>query len=232
MPMHESTNPWIELPTVHPYVLSIDEPAIVQYNCNTSEQHRLRLDVLPEPFIGSLTAPVVILGLNPGFDDRDPAIHASPQFQELLRANYHHSLSDFPFFFLDPRFKSPGREWWEQKLKPLLDMFTPEETAHSLFCVEYFPYHSQRFRHMPKQLPSQWYGFHLVSKAINRNAVIVIMRARELWLAAVPALKTYSSVYTLNSPQNVVISPRNCPGFEVIVSAIRNGYGRAFVPHA
>ena len=230
--MHESTNPWIELPTVHPYVLSIDEPAINQYNCNASEQHRLRLDVLPEPFIGSLTAPVVILGLNPGFDNRDPEIHANPQFQELLRANYRHSLSDLPFFFLDPRFKSPGREWWEKKLKPLIDRFTTEEIAHSLFCVEYFPYHSQRFRRMGQPLPSQWYAFDLVSEAIIRNAVIVIMRARKLWLEAVPELGKHSRVYTLKSPQNVVISPRNCPEFEVIVSAIRNGYGRAFLPHA
>ena len=225
--MHEPTNPWIELPAAPPYVLPSDAPAIVLYNTRAEEQHQLRLDALPEPFFGASSAPVVLLGLNPGFDDRDPEVHANPRFQELLRTNYRHGPADFPFYFLDPRFASPGCAWWERKLNPLLGMFAREEIARSLLCVEYFPYHSRRFRHATLQVPSQDYGFRLVASAIMRKAVVVIMRARKLWFTAVPALRAHSLVFTLNSPQNVVISPRNCPGFEVVVSAIRNGYVHA-----
>jgi hypothetical protein len=46
--------------------------------------------VLPEPFIGKATAPVVLLSLNPGFDDRNIAEHARADFQLLIRNNYRH----------------------------------------------------------------------------------------------------------------------------------------------
>ena len=184
--------------------------------------HRLQLNALPEPFFGTTTAPVVLLGLNPGFDDTDPVVHANPEFQALIRNNYRQGWSAFPFYFLDPNFENGGRAWWEKKLKPLIAMFTRKDLAQSILCVEYFPYHSRRFRHARLKIPSQEYGFGLVHSAIARGAVIVIMRARALWMKRVPELERYSRAFTLNSPQNVVVSPRNCTGFDAVVAAIRN----------
>jgi hypothetical protein len=221
--MLDRLNPWLDVPSQPDYVLPCDSDAIYNYNTKARRIYRLQLDALPEPFVGIITAPVVLLGLNPGFNDRDPEVHARPEFQALLRNNYSQGTSDFPFYLLDPSFESPGREWWESKLKALLNTgFTPRELAWSILVVEYFPYHSRRFDHATLELPSQEYGFGIVRSAIARGAVVVIMRARKLWLKRVPQLARYSRAFTLNSSQNVVVSPGNCVGFDVVVSAIRD----------
>lgn len=221
--MRDQFNPWPAVPSKPPYVLECDAVAIRAYNAKAREMYRLQLDSMPEPFVGNTTAPVVLLGLNPGFDDIGPGVHAIPEFQALLRNNYCHGKSAFPFYFLDPRIESPGREWWEKKLKPLLAMFSRKKLAQSILCVEYFPYPSRNFAHARLEVPSQEFGFGLVRSAIARGGVVVIMRARALWIKRVPELESYSRAFTLNSPQNVVLSPRNCSGFDVVVSAIRDG---------
>ena len=223
IPMLEHVNPWLAVPPQPPYVLPCDRDAIDEYNAEARETYKIRLDVLPEPFVGIATAPVVLLGLNPGFDDQDPEVHARPQFQALLRNNYSQGSSAFPFYFLDPTFESPGRQWWERKLRWLLEKFEPKELARSILCVEYFSYHSSRFRHASLELPSQEYGFGLVRSAIARGAVVVIMRGSERWIERVPELEGHSRAFKLNNPQNVVVSPGNCAGFDVVVSAIRDG---------
>jgi hypothetical protein len=221
--MSESPSPWLEVPLQSPYVLQCDRDAINEYNAKAPEAYAVRLDVLPEPFVGITTAPVVLLNLNPGFDDKDPEVHARPEFQALLRNNYAGGLSAFPFYFLNPTFESPGRKWWERILRRLLEKFEPKDLARAILCVEYFPYHSIRFRHASLWLPSQEYGFGLVRSAISQECVVVVMRGERYWKDKVPELEGYSRAFRLNSSQNVAVSPRNCAGFEVVVSAIRNG---------
>jgi hypothetical protein len=156
----DQLNPWVDVPRQPPYVLPCDSEAIRQYNDRHSDDpHHLHLNVLPEPFIGGRTAPVVLLNLNPGFDDRDPEDHAHEDFQALLRANYEHRDSEFPFYSLDPRFENGGRRWWRKKLKPLIDACGHEQVSRSLLCIEFFPYHSRRFGNGSLEVPSQQYGF-------------------------------------------------------------------------
>jgi hypothetical protein len=221
--MSEHPNPWPAVPSRSPYVLECDWDAINEYNAKASQAFEVRLDVLPEPFVGIETAPVVLLNLNPGFDNKDPEIHARSEFQALLRNNYAQGPSAFPFYFLDSTFESPGRKWWERILRRLLEKFEPKKLARALLCVEYFPYHSIRFRHGSLHLSSQEYGFGLVRSAIARGSVVVIMRGERYWKKRVPELDGYSRTFGLSSWQNVVVSPRNCAGFDVVVSAIRGG---------
>ncbi|MGB6484052.1 MAG: hypothetical protein WBE86_11260 [Candidatus Acidiferrales bacterium] len=165
---------------------------------------------------------MVLLTLNPGFETRNVREHSRPEFRALIRKNYRQEPSAFPFYYLDPSFDGGGREWCEKKFKNLLAIFGRDELARSMLLIDYFPYHSRRFGHAILKLPSQEYGFSLVRSATARGAVVVIMRARSLWLKAVPEIEKYPRAFSLNSPQNVVLSRRNCPaGFDSIVSAIR-----------
>jgi hypothetical protein len=149
-----------------------------------------------------------------------------------VRRSYAQVESPYPFYYLDPDFEGPGCKWWKLKLNPLLGIFKREELARSLLCVQYFPYHSRRFRHRGLKLPSQECGFALVRSAIAKNATIVIMRAKTIWARSVQGLKGYSHAFTLHSPQNVVVSRQNCPGFDAVVSAIRNGIDGRPKPHS
>lgn len=61
----------------------------------------------------------------------------------------------------------------------------------------------------------------MVREAIKLKKIIVQMRARSHWVKTIPELINYPYLYTLNNPQNVVISPRNCRGFESILKTIK-----------
>jgi len=218
--MITDNTPWQFLPRTSPFVLSGDKEIISRFNQTAVDDYRVQLDALPEPYFGDRNASVVLLGLNPGYDDKDPVVHSDPGFQTLLRNNYLHQPAEYPFYFLNPNYENPGRDWWEKKLKPLLIRVPRIKLAKSLFCVEYFPYHSRKYSHAKLALSCQQYGFSLVREAMQRQAVIVLMRASKLWRSTIPELNDYPGLCTLNSPQNVVISERNCPKFDDVLAAI------------
>jgi hypothetical protein len=221
MVLGERTNPWLKVPSVPPYVLPCDAGAIQAYNLHAAENYRIQCDLLPEPFIGITSAPVVLLSGNPGFDETDLQAHSDPRFRSAIRENHAQARLTYPFYYLDSSLESPGRIWWETKLKSLLNIFDPEHLSRALLCVEFFPYHSRKYRHADVNLPSQEYGFDLIRQAISRKAFIVKMRGTNNWLDRVPELEEYPRTVALNSWQNVAISPRNCPEFISLVSVIR-----------
>ena len=216
-------NPWLELPTSPPYVLPEDGAAIEAFNRAVDVRHRVDATLLPEPFLGRLDAPVVVLGLNPGWSPGDAAAHADASFARRSRQNLEQAESAFPFHLLDPSLDAPGHRWWGNKLRRPIEDVGLETVANGVLCVEYFPYHSDQFSGRTPSVPSQEYGFALVRDAIARDAVIVVMRSLARWLAAVPELAGYSRRFGLRSVQNVTISPKNCPdGYAAVIDALRS----------
>lgn len=213
-------NPWLDVPDAAPFVLPGDAGVIERFNRSAPDRTRIDLNLLPEPFQGHPEAPVVLLSLNPGLSKEDAAIHAGSPFAKRLRANHAHEESDFPFYLLHPEVEGPGRRWWDRRLRRVLEIAPRNVVARRLLCIEYFPYHSVRFG-ARLMVPSQEYGFHLAREAIRRRAVIIVMRSRRLWQAAVPELDTYERAFSLRSVQNISVTPNNCPlGFPEIVRAM------------
>jgi hypothetical protein len=223
------------LPDEPPYVLPEDEK-VLAFDRKGRGIHALELNLIPEPFVGRPDAPVLLLGNNPGVKgDESRNARQKPAFRDRMRDNLLHRLSpSFPFLFLDPDpgIASPGKGWWERKLKRLLDEFGPDEDAarrilaRSVLAVEYFPYVSHRYRHRKLTLPSQGYSFGLVRNAMKRGAVIVLTRGRRRWERAVEELGTYPRCFRLVEVQRAPISPGNFPDraqYEEIVRAIRDG---------
>ena len=101
-----------------------------------------------------------------------------------------------------------------------------EKLAHSLLCLEFFPYHSERYRGMSTLVPSQMYTFHLLEEAMKRKALIIQMRSKTIWQYYVPELKNHNNYFQLRSPQNVTVSRNNCPeGFDKIIETVNEwGY--------
>lgn len=214
-------NPWVNLPHAAPYVLPTDRDAINAFNHRARPEHMVHLELLPEPFLGAPTSPVVLLSLNPGYSPDDLQPHQDPTFQALSRASLEHAPTRYPFLLLNPEIEAPGRRWWESKLARLIEARGRETVARNVLCVEYFPYHSYRFAHGTLQVPSHAYSIRLVREALQRRALIVAMRAERIWRQAIPELADYPDLYRLRNPQNVVISERNCPeGYATILSAL------------
>ncbi len=219
-------NPWHRLPDNPPFVLPDEESAVRNFNVKARPVHFLHIDdILPEPFVGDPSAPVVVLGTNPGFNgERTIREKSEPGFVARLRANLLHQSSDSPFAFLAPDVSGRHRQWWEDKLKHLIAHFGPGAVAKSILAVEFFPYPSHRYGHGRLALPSQQYSFDLVRNAIKRKAVIVLTRGERRWLREMPEL-VGDNLVTLEQPFSAPISPGNCcgSGYQKVVEAIKRG---------
>lgn len=217
-------NPWKSFRLEAPYVHDADRSAVTAFNLHAKAEHCIQADVLPEPFIGSKDAPIVLLNLNPGFDERAYLTHADRSARDVWRKNVRHEPLDYPFYFLDPHFsQSGGAIWWAKKLKEPLQIAEVQAVARNFLCIEYSPYPSRKFKPMQVPLESQRYGFILAEQAIDRNANMVLMRGKRFWESAVPRLMDYPRLFTLNSPQNVAVSRNNCvAGFPHIEAILRN----------
>ncbi len=221
-------NPWLNLPTQPPYILSMDRSAIEDFNRTASEVSRVHLDVFPEPYVGNPEAKVVVLALNPGYCDRDKEVQAQPALAEAYWKALRFESQDYPFYFLDPRFHdTPGSRWWRSHLRSLIEDCSEPLVARNLLCIQIFPYASKKYA-FPKPIPSLDYTLTLLNSAIEREALIVIMRHSRAWRRVAPQLDAYGSrtgrVFELNSPLSVHITPRNCPtGYPLLRAALTRG---------
>ncbi len=235
--MLNAVNPWRDLPSAAPFVLSCDATAIEEFHAGDPPAwHRLHLELLSEPFLGRPYAPVVLLNLNPGFNDQDVLAHENGELAEAATRNLVHAQQRYPSYLRDPRFReASGARWWRTHLAQLLARFGDSRVANAIACVEYFPYHSDNYG-FPTELPSQRYSIELVRSAIGRGAVIVVLRAWSLWTAALPELAQYARAFKLRNRQRVWVTEDNCPdGFATIAAAIEEstacGKGRAHSPN-
>lgn len=195
--------------------MECDKESISRFNALAKPDYFLHLEVLPEPFTGNPKANIILLNLNPGFYERNETFFQDPTYDYFVktnRANLNHEDQAFPFYHLDlGNVSSPGYYWWGRKLKQLINRYGTQKIAEEVFNLEYFPYASPHFGFNKVILASQKYTFYPLEEALKRNAIVILMRGKNLWEQAVPALKDYS-YYTLNSAQSASISEKNCPG--------------------
>lgn len=141
-------NPWVDLPRTQPFVLPYERSAIREFNASAKPTHQIRTELMPEPYLGDPNAPVVLLNLNPGFMEEEIYFHTEDEdFIRECRANLLHEPSEYPFYLINPKLSaSEGHKWWKKKLRQPIEISSAMKVAKSFLCIEYFPYHSQRFK--------------------------------------------------------------------------------------
>ncbi len=192
-------------------MLSPDEPLLDVYDRDTNDSPTAyRLHLPPLPFQGRPDAPLVLLGLNPGYKEADEANHATEDFQKTNFRNYRHDATlEYPLFFLDPKLSGDaGQQWWHRRLKPLRQHYHDKVLAQGFLSVQYVPYRSTSYQHSRRQMPSQEYGFNLVRQAVARGALVIGLRSERLWKEAIPTLVDYARFYQLSSPRTPVLNEK------------------------
>jgi hypothetical protein len=222
-------NPWEKLLKIKPFVVADDWYCLEKYNQKyDAGVHKLELDVLPEPFIGNIDAPVYLLNLNPGYDESDIYWHAHEKFRASILSNLLHEKLSYPFYFLNPEFnESSGSDWWTKRLRILTSDVGLSTVANKIFCVEFFPYHSIKYKEMPKSITkelliTQEYSIKLVRDAITMGKTIIIMRSKSKWLQYVPELKIHNRVFELKNYQRTYVTPGNLAEYDIIVDLLKN----------
>jgi hypothetical protein len=217
-------NPWPELPNEPPYVLDMDRDSISRYNNRRALASKVKVESVPEPFIGDpQSARVVLLNLNPYDSDDDRKAHCNAEFKRAMRVNLRHDRQEYPFYPLNPKFEQTAcGVWWREHTRELLNACLDcARVAKRLLVIEWFPYHSKKFRSSSKRpCPSQGYSFQLALKMLDKNKLIVGMRSKKRW---VEVDQRFGGVPFLKSAQNPCISIRNCGEdlFKRIVEALR-----------
>ncbi len=176
------------MPNKAPFIAEIDKVYFEKYPKKISH---VESGVLPDAYLGNFeNAKVIFLALNPGFHKEDLQSYMNDSsYIEANRASLLQKADDF--YVLNKEFeKYEGYKWWKKKLKSLIDDGISIDTLRKkIMCIQYFPYHSIKYRHTQQLLPSQEYSFHLVKKAIRLKKKIVLMRSEKIWLQDVPELK-------------------------------------------
>lgn len=215
-------NPWLGLRFAAPYVLDSDRPSIEEHNRVASSTHRLDLSLLPEPFIGRLDAPVVVLLSNPGWCPEDSLIYASCYASSCWQKNLHQTPMEFPMYMIDPQFvasmpdeikcarkKNIGPGWWERTLRSLTTDFGTDVVSRGLLVVERLAYHSIRYPNRISQVESQKFACGLILESMKRDSVVLCARRYQDWVRAVPQIATYQRTYLPYNWQQSRISVGN-----------------------
>lgn len=218
-------NPWLRLVKIsnqENLILDEEKEFISEFNSYVKniEPYRIHTEIFPAPFMGDLkNAKIVILTLNPGYDKEEEVSEFYTNFKDWwLDEIQHKKPNKYHLFCLDEEYKKCS-DYWARKLKPLIDISSTEIVSNKMCKIQFFPYHSNKYRKPTKSLlkkhfnknylPSQEYNFFLVKEAIKRKATIIIPRSRKLWEEAIPELKNYSNKMYTNSYQNITLSEKN-----------------------
>jgi len=220
----ELKNPWIEMATDtsrKSFVIKEEQSIIEKFNAKVSDDYKIHSSIFPAPFMGNiLTAPLVILVLNPGYDVKEENAGYYKNYESWWLKQIQHisPVKDLPLFCLEDKYiiHSP---YWKEKLQPLIDKVGKEKLSRNLAKIQFFPYHSKKFKPLYKKLikeegfgtylPSQEYNFQLVRNVMERDAVIIIPRSRKFWFEAIPELQDYKKIFFTNSYGNIIFSEKN-----------------------
>lgn len=220
----ELVNPWLKVAKQKspPYLAKCDQ------DIKLADFYSLRVELLPQPYLGNaLSAKVICLLLNPGCSETEDNIELNCQkLQKALRDNL--GSSEPRLVYLDDEFDwTSGGKWMRQKMLNPLSAYgvTRDDLNRNFAIIEYFPYHSKAFNvRLDEPLESQRYGFELVRQAIMNNAIVLLMRGKELWRKAVPELKEFGNCITPHSTRNVILSEKNLgkEQFAKVVAALKS----------
>ena len=211
-------NPWPLLPQFgNNYILQIDQIKVSNYNYKSVDNYRFHPELIPEPFIGNVFATVVALNANPGYDEFDINIHNDPKIKKIMLDNLSHNYSGF--YYLSKEFdNSGGANWWRKKLRRLIKDTSIDSVSKNLMVIESMPYHSKKFKFI--NLLSQQYSCQLVKMALDREAIVIIMRSKNVWFDLIHGLNTYKNLIIMNNPQQTYFSPGNMPRYNEVVEII------------
>jgi len=220
-------NPWQDLPK-DSWILPIDAQCIYDYNNKyNSLEFEIHYELPPEPYLGNINAPIVLLALNPGYSGTDYKFMIdNHSFSESMKKTRLQIKQKYPFYHLNPKFQdNPGLLYWNNKFKHILNIYTAEQVANSILLLEYFPYKSKSFKicKETKFIPSHEYARFLLKRAMDRKALVICLRSRKYWIDSLPELENYSELYFCNSPRNPILSINNIgeSAYNKLITAIK-----------
>ena len=248
-------NPWENLPTTFSslsteqnFILDCDKQFITEFNEKYSNQ--IQTNIQPEPFAGRVDSPVVILMSMPEFTpELDHVIFRNQQFAEDLHSVREQNIKQpttiaYPFYHLNPTYNTllknngpnPGYQYWEPKMRSLIQQRGANTIASNILALQAFPYKTspgknvvllaRHQRALTKQHGASSFSYtrHLFHEALKRNALIVLLSGKTFWEGEMTHFGTFNkhNIVHKKNPSCLHLSPRNLKynGFDRILERI------------
>ena len=214
-------NPWVSFNPEpnEPKVHEEDLPFFKGFNKgmgarkgNDKKQYLLAEHLEPHPYLGNPQANVLVLMANPGVNEKEknPRFRMNPEKLEQNRQNLRHeNLESFKSRIYSPENSDLESEWFKPRVKELVHATSVDRVTKGIFLVNFHAYHSKSWHPIPFTFPTQHYSFHLVSQAIERNALIIMSRNMLGWFTAVPNLFDHKNRVEFISSRSVYLSEGN-----------------------
>ena len=175
-------------------------------------EYRLAEHLEPYPYFGNPIANIFVLLANPGIEKReaDPSFRINPENVKRNRKNLRHESADsFLSWVHSPENPEREGEWVIPRIRKVVLETSLERVSSGLFLINYHPYNSKSWYPIPFTFETQRYSFHLVSEAMNRNALIIMSRNILGWFTAIPELYDYRNRRMFKSSRSVYVSQEN-----------------------
>ena len=226
--MSKILNPWLNISWENT-VADCDKEIMNPAYC---AEKGVDISMLPEPYSGNLNSNVVCLNLNPGISKCDACFRFNKQLLDLTQKTLRHKIDHSMWFDEDIRCQlgglHEGCKWWKDKTEKLKDEVGKRL---NMFILEFFPYHTKHGFRFP-DLPSNKYRNQLLSDAIDKKKLIVIMRGESKWLGIkelkladrLNEMKKVKRLIVLSNPQNVSFSQTSLKGdmWSLLVNELKN----------
>jgi hypothetical protein len=224
-------NPWLNLDLGEKasprYVHPADEALVSAYEAKRrGPDYQLATHLLPEPWVGRLDAPVVVLLANPGVSEREGNPKWSPNAAERQRASatIRQKKLDVPYYWLDDELSdTDGYEWAVKLFGRLAADVGGNGVARNMVSLAAHPYHSSSFDDRLRALHTQRFTLAALRRAISQDALVVALRARKYWFSAVPELEEYERrgrVLRTSAMQNTTLAPGNVEHYDDLCFAL------------
>jgi len=226
-------NPWKELiekmnknHTIEDkcYALNQEVEIINSFNKSLTEKscdlYKIHTHIHPSHYTGNiLKAKVILLATNPGYNQNEE----STLYQNSI---FHKEVHDH-LIFQNNRMLSTDVErknqsiYWHDKLKSLIKETSFEIVSKYVAKIQFFPYHSIKYRSIPKKhfsknnipyLKSQLFGFDLVKDAVKKGKLIVLLRSKKEWFKAIKELEQHQNegmLIEIKNKRQPYLTPNN-----------------------
>ena len=206
------------------YALNQDVEIIHSFNRSltdkNSELYKIHTHIHPSHYTGNiLKAKVILLATNPGYNKKEESsLYKNPVFHKEVFDNLTFQNESMLSADIERRNQS---SYWHNKLKRLIYETNFDTVSEYVAKIQFFPYHSVKYRSIPKKhfikhelpyLNSQLFGFEIIKDAIEKGKLIIVLRSKKEWFSAIKELEQYSKqgmVLEIKNKRQPYITPNN-----------------------
>lgn len=224
-------NPWLtfnpeeDAPKFH----DLDRAHAEAFNKGMEARHEYRLaeHLEPFPYVGNPLANTFVLLANPSVIEKEAELSFrmnSKRLAQNRRNLRHEDSSSILSRILSPDNPELEDEWLKPRIRKVVHDTSLARVSKGIFLVNYHAYSSKSWHAIPFTFETQRYSFHLVSEAIERNALIIMSRNMLGWFTAIPGLFDYKNRVTFKSSRSVHISRENlgAEAYEMLLMRLRD----------